>query len=214
MEALVPGFAGGEPVTLGDLRVGVAWLEHADPLVRARVEDAAARFPAARRLELPLAAGIGPAFAREVADVHRELFAEREAEYGENVRTKVERCLRTTDEQAEHAVRAREDYRAHWDRKTDDLDLVLAPTLGFVAPRLPVDDLELREAAIRLTLPINALGRPALALPCGAAEGGLPASVQLVGRPGDDALVLAAGAALESLLQASGITPAPAENRQ
>jgi aspartyl-tRNA(Asn)/glutamyl-tRNA(Gln) amidotransferase subunit A len=53
---------------------------------------------------------------------------------------------------------------------------------------------------IRFTIPFNALGWPALALPCGAAEDGLPASVQLVGRPGADALVLAAGTALEAAL--------------
>ena len=34
-------------------------------------------------------------------------------------------------------------------------------------------------------------------LPCGAAEEGLPASLQLIGGAGDDALVLAAGAWLE-----------------
>jgi Asp-tRNA(Asn)/Glu-tRNA(Gln) amidotransferase A subunit family amidase len=44
------------------------------------------------------------------------------------------------------------------------------------------------------------LGWPALALPCGAAEDGLPASVQLAGRAGDDARVIAAGRLLESLL--------------
>jgi Asp-tRNA(Asn)/Glu-tRNA(Gln) amidotransferase A subunit family amidase len=54
---------------------------------------------------------------------------------------------------------------------------------------------------IRFTYPFNALGWPALALPCGDAEDGLPASVQLVGRPGDDGLVLAAGRALESLVR-------------
>jgi amidase len=55
---------------------------------------------------------------------------------------------------------------------------------------------------IRLTRPFNALGWPALALPCGTAEGGLPASVQIVGRPGSDALVLAAAELLESRLRA------------
>jgi aspartyl-tRNA(Asn)/glutamyl-tRNA(Gln) amidotransferase subunit A len=45
------------------------------------------------------------------------------------------------------------------------------------------------------------LGWPALALPAGPAEAGLPASLQLVGRPGDDALVLAAGEALEASLE-------------
>jgi aspartyl-tRNA(Asn)/glutamyl-tRNA(Gln) amidotransferase subunit A len=44
------------------------------------------------------------------------------------------------------------------------------------------------------------VGAPALALPCGPAEDGLPASVQLVGRPGEDAAVLAVGRALERAL--------------
>jgi aspartyl-tRNA(Asn)/glutamyl-tRNA(Gln) amidotransferase subunit A len=204
MEALAPELARADPVRLEDLRIGIAWLEHADPLVRARVEEAAALFPAPRRLDLPLGGDIGPVFAREVADVHRDLFAEHADEYGENVRTKIERCLRMSDERVEQAEQARAAYRERWAEETDGLDLVVTPTLGFVAPPLPVDDLEIREATIRLTFPINALGWPALALPCGPAEDGLPASVQLVGRPGDDALVLAAGAALESLLLASG----------
>ena len=50
---------------------------------------------------------------------------------------------------------------------------------------------------IRFTYPFNALGWPALALPCGPAEDGLPASVQLVAPTGEDASVLAAGSLLE-----------------
>ena len=50
------------------------------------------------------------------------------------------------------------------------------------------------------TFPFNALGWPVLALPCGAAEDGLPASLQLIGRPGEDERVLAAGLALERAL--------------
>ncbi len=53
MEALVAGFERLE-VELGDLSVGVAWLGQADPLVRTRVEEAAARFSNRRELVLEL----------------------------------------------------------------------------------------------------------------------------------------------------------------
>ena len=69
-----------------------------------------------------------------------------------------------------------------------------------MAPPLPADDLELRERTVRLTLPFNALGWPALALPCGPAEDGCPPRCQIVGPPGSDALVLAVGEFLESAL--------------
>jgi Asp-tRNA(Asn)/Glu-tRNA(Gln) amidotransferase A subunit family amidase len=67
-----------------------------------------------------------------------------------------------------------------------------------VAQPAGVGDLELRGRMLSLTFPWNAVGGPALALPCGPAEDGLPASIQLMGRPGDDGLVLAAGRLLEA----------------
>jgi aspartyl-tRNA(Asn)/glutamyl-tRNA(Gln) amidotransferase subunit A len=78
----------------------------------------------------------------------------------------------------------------------EGLDLLLTPTLSVVAPRVGVGDLALRATLVRNTLPFNSLGWPALALPCGPAEDGLPASLQLVGRAGADALVLAAASRL------------------
>ena len=80
----------------------------------------------------------------------------------------------------------------------------MTPTLEMVAPPAGVGDLALRERVIELTFPWSVVGAPALALPCGPAELGLPASVQLVGRPGDDALVLAAGALLERAIASRG----------
>ena len=187
--------------SLDELEVGVAWLADADPLVTDRVRKAAELFPRRRDIDFPLAERVGPVFMHEAADVHRDLFAEFADSYGDNVRTKIERCLALSDGEYEAGLRARDELAERAEETLDGLDLVLTPTLRFVAPRLPADDLEIRADTIRFTIPFNSLGWPALALPCGPAEDGLPASLQIAGRPGSDALVLAAGRLVESLLR-------------
>ncbi len=138
LAALVPGF---EPVrleSLEELEVGVAWTELADPLVRERVEAATARFPRRRPVELPFPdAGILAVFNREVADVHRELFAENADLYGEDVRIKVEKCLAVRDSEVERAETAPSSSTGSGSRQAlEGLDLVLTPTLPIVAPPL------------------------------------------------------------------------------
>ncbi len=208
MEALVPGIGRRWLENVEQVEVGVAWLEHCDPLVRVRVEDAAAHFPNQRRINLPEPEGIGAVFMREVAAVHGDLFVERESWYGSNVREKVRRCLEVTDADYEAGVRRRNEYHERWLEAVGDVDLVLTPTVGFVAPPdVPDADERFRPGLIRFVYPFNIVGWPALALPCGQAEDGLPASVQLGGHPGDDALVLAAGELLQRALREDGAIP-------
>jgi aspartyl-tRNA(Asn)/glutamyl-tRNA(Gln) amidotransferase subunit A len=198
---LAPGL---EPValeSLEELQVGVAWLNRADPLVRARVAEAASLFPRHREIELPLAPANRADFMREVADVHRVLFPGNEELYGDNVRGKIERCLLVRDEKAAAAERERAEYRERFLEAADGLDLVITPTVLLVAPPADADELALRLPATDHTYPFSSLGWPALALPCGSAEDGLPASVQLAAPRGEDARILAAGRLLESLLQ-------------
>jgi aspartyl-tRNA(Asn)/glutamyl-tRNA(Gln) amidotransferase subunit A len=202
MDALVPDFAVVDPPSLEELEVGVAWIELAEPLVRARVQEATELFPRRRELAFPLPEGIAEVFMREVAESHDGLFPDEADAYGDNVRTKLERCLAVTDAQFEAALRRREEYREQAAEAMEGVDLLVTPTLAFVAPPAVRDDLAIRDAMIRFTFPFNALGWPALALPCGPAENGLPASVQLVARDGEDARVIAAGRVLERALGA------------
>jgi len=200
MTVLVPGFETASLGSLADLRVGVVWTARADPLVRKRAERAAEAFPDRRAIDLPLPDGVYAAFAREAVEVHDELFREHRALYGDNVATKLERAMRLTDAEVDAARAERDRYRERMAAATDDLDLVVSPTVPMVAPQAGIGDLALRERMIELTFPWSVLGAPTLALPCGPAEDGLPASVQLSGRAGDDALVLAAGRLLERAL--------------
>ena len=187
LEAMAPGFETAELDSFADLRVGVAWTDRADPLVRERVEAAAALFPHRRAVDLPLPDGVYTGFAREVVGVHADLYRDHSDLYGPTVAFKMERALRVTDAEAEAALRLRELYTEQVAELMDDLDLILTPTVPMVAPPAGVGDLELRGRMLELTFAWNAIGAPALALPCGPAEHGLPASVQLLGKVGEDA---------------------------
>src|ERR671934_2759782 len=198
MEALVPEF---EPtdVELSELRVAVAWLDEADPLVRTRVDEAAALVLNRGEVELtvPDREEWGAAFRREVVESHAGLYPERAEDYGDDVRRSLEAAYELTDREVIAAERLRERLRDEVRETVDGFDLLLTPTLPCVAPLYGRGT---RTVLTRLTALFNLTGWPALALPCGPAEEGLPASVQLAAPTGHDALVLAAGAALERAL--------------
>jgi aspartyl-tRNA(Asn)/glutamyl-tRNA(Gln) amidotransferase subunit A len=202
LAALDPGFQPSERRALEDVVVAAVWLDEADALVRSRIEETADRFPRRRAIEFPApdAFDIQPLFAREAAEVHRELFAEHWRRYGVEVRERVRSGFAVSDEAFAAAAAERATYRDRCLEALDGVDLLLTPTMPSVAPRIgqrEVRGRELLDALSRLTRPFNALGWPALAMPCGLAEGGMPASVQLVGRPGADGLLLAVGEELE-----------------
>ena len=77
------------------------------------------------------------------------------------------------------------------------VDVLVAPTIPEPAPALAVvkagspDEIVRRMGRFsRLTRPWNALGLPALSVPCGFATDGRPVGLQLVGRPFDEATLL------------------------
>ena len=108
--------------------------------------------------------------------------------------------MELTEGEVEAARRLRERLRDEVPEALAGVDLLLTPTLPCVAPLYGQGS---RIVLTKLTSLFNLTGWPALALPCGPAEDGLPASIQLAAPPGLDALVLAAAAGLERALRAA-----------
>jgi amidase len=86
----------------------------------------------------------------------------------------------------------------------DDYDVLLTPVMGGTA--LPVRRWEGRGALATMlgmsrfypwTIPWNHVGNPAMSVPAGFAADGMPLSVQIVGRPGDEETLLSLAAQLE-----------------
>lgn len=85
-----------------------------------------------------------------------------------------------------------------------DHDILLTPVWPFLLPTISASDVGANPEAASLmqrighnTRPFNFLGLPAIVLPVGFDKNGLPLSVQLVGKPFSEPLLLQAAAALE-----------------
>ena len=89
-------------------------------------------------------------------------------------------------------------FRSWWTRQVDavfeTVDLLLTPATLGPAPTIEGYDLGSRLNGPSFASPWNLCGNPALAMPCGFSDTGLPLSVQLVGRRFDEATVLGAAA--------------------
>ncbi|BAF88621.1 amidase [Azorhizobium caulinodans ORS 571] len=75
----------------------------------------------------------------------------------------------------------------------------LLVTAGWMAPADPAvpDGVDFFKKRQLVTMPFSLAGLPALALPCGFSSKGLPLSLQIAGRPFDEATVLRAGDAYQ-----------------
>jgi Asp-tRNA(Asn)/Glu-tRNA(Gln) amidotransferase A subunit family amidase len=90
----------------------------------------------------------------------------------------------------------------------DRYDVVLSPTFGNVAPKIPPgwEWPVPMEEWIAYTYLTNMTGTPSISVPCGFVDG-LPVGLQVMGRPGDEATILRVASALEQLHPWSGHRP-------
>jgi len=133
-----------------------------------------------------------------------EPFRERRGEFGPDVLALLDqgRLLPATD--YVNAQRLRRGMRREFNRLWSEVDCLFtpatpntAPRIGDTTVRLGGRDEDVRLAATRLVRGINALGLPALSLPCGLGGSRLPIGLQIVGPAFEETLILRVGAALE-----------------
>jgi aspartyl-tRNA(Asn)/glutamyl-tRNA(Gln) amidotransferase subunit A len=132
----------------------------------------------------------------ELFSLHLPELIARAGTFGQDFRARsLAACLFTSEDY----VRASRERRAMIEemqalyRRFD----VLVTANGSPAPRLDAHDPLAFWQRPNFTSPFNCTGGPALALPCGFSKDGLPLSLQIAGRPHEDALVLRVGHAYE-----------------
>lgn len=207
---------GDEAVEERPLRIGLPrgfFFERCDPEILAAVEAAADRLPDRgmeirevafqEPLELSRSASITVQMA-EAASFHRPHLEARGDRYSEEFRAGLalgQSLLATHYIDAKRMIEA---YRRDAARILREVDLLLTPACPIFAPPLGtehVTEFGTKEAAgnaiTRYTSLFNMTGQPAIVLPLGLGESGLPLGLQLVGRAGEDEALLAAACRLE-----------------
>lgn len=198
---------------ISGLRIGilreVMYAEAVDPDVGKAVLDAADTLgklgAKVEEISIPLAASSGPingGIRVEAPTTYRELLRDRPRDIGHDNRIGY---LVNAIMPATHyykAIRLRTLLRSKVLQAMEDVDLLISPTIGVPAQPLEPDPVITGKENVSRTpwlmTNVPSLSNlPALSLPCGFSQEGLPLSLQIAGRPFEETTVLRAGHAYE-----------------
>src|SRR5262249_52927738 len=112
------------------------------------------------------------------------------ADYGPDVRARALAGLLLPSTAYVTGLRARSWVRSLWEREQAEYDLLVAPAMPIVAPRLDAVPDDYRLLIMPYHSPAALLGLPVTVVPCGLVDG-LPVALALTGRRGADGLTLA-----------------------
>lgn len=139
----------------------------------------------------------------EATNVHLEWMRTRLADYGADVRARLLAGLFLPATAYVTGLRARRVYCDGVNRLFERFDVLAAPAMPIVAPRIGENEVGLhgeripfRLAVIPFNSPWSLAGLPVLSVPCGFVDG-LPVGLALVGRRRAEETVLRAGHAFQ-----------------
>ena len=188
------------------------YFEHVEDEVEARVREAIEAF---RSLGAEIREVEVPNVRETLHDQRLTLAAEAYAVHEERLRSDpdkfddqgLERLLRGEDLRAyryANAQRRKLLSRREFEGVLDGVDVILAPSVPIPATEIGQRQTSIKghdeavySALTRLTGPTNLNGLPSLSVPCGTTASGLPAGLQLIGRPFDEATLYRFGYAYE-----------------
>ena len=213
----------GTPVHLmapagGRLTFGVPrpyFFDRLEPGTRERIEDVLARLHDAghrlQEVQIDHAEWTPDVYLHivlpEAAHIHAEWLAAHPDKYSPGVRLRLEMGRYVLAEDYIRALHLRDALAQAVTGALDRLDALILPTLPIPAPPIGAASVDLggprapvRAAMLSLTQLFNLSGHPAIALPAGRGNDGLPRSVQLVGHRGRTERLLEIASAVEAII--------------
>ena len=126
-------------------------------------------------------------------------FPAHSADYGEDVRTRLEMGTKISATDYLQALDSRDRFiqQIHLAMTDAEVDALVVPTTPIAAPLIGEESTPIGKAnhstramLLRLNRPANLAGIPAMSVPCGFTSAGLPVGLQLIGAVTDELLLL------------------------
>lgn len=163
-------------------------------------------------VEIPHAGDIAPIYVHivlsEAAAFHAKTLDSHAEHYTPNVRIRLEMGRYILAEDYVRALRGREVLIEQVDAAVRGRDALLLPSLAVPAVKLGAATIKVggveepvRNLTLRLTQLFNITGHPAITIPCGAINDGLPVGAQFVGSRGRTDDLLSVALAAEALIR-------------
>ena len=136
-------------------------------------------------------------------------FPSRSAEYGDDVRSRLEMGKKVSATTYLQALEIREKFRTEVFRVMMDakLDFLAIPTTPITAPLIGEESTQIGETThstrallLRLNRPANLASIPAISLPCGFTPAGLPVGLQLINLITREPFLISMAQAVEAVL--------------
>ncbi|TAL52863.1 amidase [Pandoraea sp.] len=139
----------------------------------------------------------------QTAVAHERTYPGRAAEYGPALARLIEQGRELKAVDYERIIRDAQRLTREMDAVFAEADVILTPVQPYAAPTYEqladlASDPEANRRLIQFTSPFNATGHPALSVPIGFTEHGLPIGGQLIGRKYQDDLLCMVGMVLQS----------------
>jgi len=211
------GYVPPANLTLSGLRIGWPknfFMDQVDPqievAVRAAFETAAAIEGRIVEIEMPdmnaLRAAAATCLLVEAVTVVRP-YLDRRADFGADVLAMLDQGKAIAAIDYIEAQRTRRRIGRQFARLFEQVDCIFTPTTPITAPKIGQTSVEIRggkeevrSAATRFTRVMNALGLPAISIPCGFSRSGLPIGLQIIAAARQDDLLLRVAAAMEDAM--------------
>ncbi len=174
-----------------------------------------------REVKLPNMEYVGALRAASLADgvvTHEPYLTSDREKYGPDVVNRTIAGQFVLGRDYSKALKVQRLIKEEYARVLQDVDFLVTPTAPVAAPRIDATHITIQGETHRVrgpgsgvisrnTSPMNGNGLPAITVPCGFSEIGLPIGIQFIGRPFDEGLLFQVAAGYERVSPSNGVRP-------